>query len=250
MILDTIVDKKKETLEEDILHYMPKKEGCIAKQMKLYDSLFVIGEIKKASPSKGLIVEDFNVQRFAAAYDEAGINAISILTEKNFFQGSLEHIELARSVTDIPILRKDFIMDAREIVESKRMGANIILLITAMLNDQQLKEFYQIARLLDLECIVEIHNEEELQRALRIQPEIIGINNRNLHTFEVSLHTTRELIRKIPKSISVISESGIHTHEDMEFVKRYGADAVLIGESFMRSDNIRNHLKELKYGKD
>lgn len=249
MILDTIVEKKKETLEADIASYMPEKKGYIAKQMKRYDSLFVIGEIKKASPSKGVIVEDFNVQRFATAYDEAGINAISVLTERNFFLGSLDNITYVRTVSDIPILRKDFIVDAREIMQSKHFGANMILLIVAILDDQQLKSFYQTARLLDLECIVEVHNEEELERALRIHPEIIGINNRNLKTFEVDLRTTRNLMRNMPSTISVVSESGIHTHEDMEYVQACGVDAVLIGESFMRAKNIRNHLKELKYGK-
>lgn len=249
MILDTIVEKKKETLEADIASYMPDKKGYIAKQMKRYDSLFVIGEIKKASPSKGVIVEDFNVQRFATAYDEAGINAISVLTERNFFLGSLDNITYVRTVSDIPILRKDFIVDAREIMQSKHFGANMILLIVAILDDQQLKSFYQTARLLDLECIVEVHNEEELERALRIHPEIIGINNRNLKTFEVDLRTTHNLMRNMPSSISVVSESGIHTHEDMEYVQACGVDAVLIGESFMRAKNIRDHLKELKYGK-
>lgn len=249
MILDTIVAKKKETLEADIASYMPEKKGYIAKQMKRYESLFVIGEIKKASPSKGVIVEDFNVQRFATAYDEAGINAISVLTERNFFLGSLDNITYVRTVSDIPILRKDFIIDAREIMQAKHFGANMILLIVAILDDQQLKSFYQTARLLDLECIVEVHNEEELERALRIHPEIIGINNRNLKTFEVDLRTTHNLMRNMPSSISVVSESGIHTHEDMEYVQACGVDAVLIGESFMRAQNIRDHLKELKYGK-
>lgn len=249
MILDKILAKKAETLEEDLAQYLPKERGKIAQQMKQYDSLFVIGEIKKASPSKGVIVENFNVALLTNAYDEAGINAISILTERNFFQGDLQNITIARAVSDVPILRKDFIMDAREIVQTKRVGANMMLLITAMLDDKQLKEFYQIAKLLDLECIVEVHNEEELQRALAIHPEIIGINNRDLHTFEVSLQTTERLASMIPDSISIVSESGIFTHEDMEYVRKAGADAVLIGESFMRSPDIRAHLRELKYGK-
>lgn len=248
MILDTIIEQKRLTLEDELIQLLPKKRGKIAKQMKLYDSLFVIGEIKKASPSKGVIVEDFSAARFANAYDEAGINAISILTERNFFQGSLDHITIARSVTDLPILRKDFIMDAREVVQTKRVGANMMLLIVAMLTDTQLREFYQLARCLELECIVEVHDEKELERALQLQPEIIGVNNRNLHTFEVSLDTTKQLASRIPADISIVSESGIFTHADMEYVKNAGADAVLIGESFMRSPDIRTHLQELKYG--
>ena len=242
MILDTIIEKKKTTLEEELMRMLPREQGKIAKQMKLYDSLFVIGEIKKASPSKGVIVEDFSAARFANAYDEAGINAISILTERNFFQGGLENIEIARSVSDLPILRKDFIMDAREVVQTKRIGANMMLLIVAMLDDATLREFYQLARFLDLECIVEVHNEKELERA------IIGINNRDLHTFAVSLETAKRLASRIPADISIVSESGIFTHEDMEYVRKAGADAVLIGESFMRCPDIRTHLQELKYG--
>ena len=236
MILDTIIEKKKTTLEEELMRMLPREQGKIAKQMKLYDSLFVIGEIKKASPSKGVIVEDFSAARFANAYDEAGINAISILTERNFFQGGLENIEIARSVSDLPILRKDFIMDAREVVQTKRIGANMMLLIVAMLEDATLREFYQLARFLDLECIVEVHNEKELERALQ------------LHTFAVSLETTKRLASRIPADISIVSESGIFTHEDMEYVRKAGADAVLIGESFMRCPDIRTHLQELKYG--
>lgn len=248
MILEQIVEKKKITLEDDLRSLIPKEKGKIAKQMKQYDSLFVIGEIKKASPSKGIIVEHFNVSQFANAYDEAGINAISILTERNYFMGDIENIKLARAHTDLPILRKDFIMDTREIIQTKTIGANMVLLIVTMLDDDTLKKFYQIARALDLECIVEVHNEEELQRALSIQPEIIGINNRNLHTFEVTLETTEKLAKLIPDTISIVSESGIFTHDDMKFVKDAGADAVLIGESFMRSENFRQHLQDLKYG--
>ncbi len=248
MILDAIIEKKKRTLEEELMQMLPKEPGKIAKQMKLYDSLFVIGEIKKASPSKGVIVENFSAARFANAYDEAGINAISILTERNFFQGGLENIAIARSVSDLPILRKDFILDAREVVQTKRIGANMMLLIVAMLDDAALREFYQLARFLELECIVEVHNEEELERALVLQPEIIGINNRDLHTFTVSLETTKRLADRIPADISIVSESGIFTHEDMEYVREAGADAVLIGESFMRCADIRTHLQELKYG--
>ena len=244
MILDAIIEKKKRTLEEEL----PKEPGKIAKQMKLYDSLFVIGEIKKASPSKGVIVENFSAARFANAYDEAGINAISILTERNYFQGGLENIAIARSVSDLPILRKDFILDAREVVQTKRIGANMMLLIVAMLDDAALREFYHMARFLELECIVEVHNEEELERALLLHPEIIGINNRDLHTFAVSLETTKRLAGRIPADISIVSESGIFTHEDMDYVREAGADAVLIGESFMRCADIRTHLQELKYG--
>ena len=247
MILDTIIEKKKETLEQSFqnqsLSYHP-----IAHQMKNKEDLFVIGEIKKASPSKGVIVKDFNVEKFTKEYTMAGVDALSILTEENFFQGSLENIKLAKAFSHIPVLRKDFIMDAREIIQSKQVGADMILLITAMLSDEQLRTFYQMANMLYLECIVEVHNEEELTRALKIHPEIIGINNRDLYTFEVSLETTKRLAQKIPDDICIVSESGIFTHDDMEFVKAAGVDAVLIGESFMRCDNFMEHLQHLRYG--
>ncbi|RGC53289.1 indole-3-glycerol phosphate synthase TrpC [Absiella sp. AM29-15] len=247
MILDTIIEKKKETLEQSFqnqnLLYHP-----IAHQMKNKEDLFVIGEIKKASPSKGVIVKDFNVEKFTKEYTMAGVDALSILTEENFFQGSLENIKLAKAFSHIPVLRKDFIMDAREIIQSKQVGADMILLITAMLSDEQLRTFYQMANMLYLECIVEVHNEEELTRALKIHPEIIGINNRDLYTFEVSLETTKRLAQKIPDDICIVSESGIFTHDDMEFVKAAGVDAVLIGESFMRCDNFMEHLQQLRYG--
>lgn len=248
MILDTIIDKKKETLEESIQICMPKTKGHIARAMKEKNQLFVIGEIKKASPSKGILVENFDVEKFARDYTLAGIDAMSILTEENFFQGALRNIKLAKAYTHVPVLRKDFIMDAREIAQSKQCGADMILLIVAMLSDEQLTTYYQMARMLYLECIVEVHNEEELQRALRIHPNIIGINNRNLETFEVSLETTKRLAARIPDTISIVSESGIFTHEDMMYVKEAGVDAVLIGESFMRSNNFEEHLKQLRYG--
>lgn len=248
MILDTIIEKKKETLEEDLKHLLPTNIQPIAKQMKESKALFVIGEIKKASPSKGVIVEDFNVKKFAHAYEQAGIDAMSILTEKHYFLGSLDYIQAAKKECHCPILRKDFIMDPREIIETKRSGADLMLLIVAMLDDIQLKTFYEMAYALGLECIVEVHNENELQRALKINPQIIGINNRNLYTFEVSLDTTKTLAGMIPDHISVVSESGIFTHRDMEYVKEAGVDAVLIGESFMRSSDFTKHLKELKDG--
>lgn len=248
MILDTIIEKKKETLEQGFLRSMPKHKGPIAHAMKEKDSLYVIGEIKKASPSKGVIVETFDVEKFAKEYTTAGIDAMSILTEEHFFQGALENIKLAKAYTHVPILRKDFIMDAREITQSKQYGADMILLIVAMLSDEQLATFYQMARMLYLECIVEVHNEEELKRALKLQPDIIGINNRNLKTFEVSLDTTKRLAKLIPDTISIVAESGIFTHDDMKLVEAAGADAVLIGESFMRCDNVTQHLQTLRYG--
>ncbi|MEG2506855.1 MAG: indole-3-glycerol-phosphate synthase [Longicatena sp.] len=249
MIIESIIQDKRKTLEQDISNRTPKVHGIIAKQMKAYDSLFVISEIKKAAPNKEQHPNHLNVQHFASVCDEAGINAISIITEKNYFKGSLDDIVSVRCVSDLPILRSDYILDARELIQTKQAGANLVLLMVAILSDRELKEFYQTAQLLGLECIVEVHNEVDLKRALSIQPEIIGIDNRDLNYFKIDLNTTKELIRKIPKSISVISESGIVTHEDMEFVKKYGVDGVLIGESLLHCKHLREHLLELKYGK-
>lgn len=250
MILDTILAKKLEHLEEDLQTLRPTKHGHIATTIKQSKELYILGEIKKASPSKGVIVEDFSIERFAQNYKEAGIDALSVLSEQDFFQGRTEYVTKAKELFQGPVLRKDFIMDVREILQTKQIGADLILLIVAMLDDVQLKVFYECARAIGLECIVEVHNEEELSRALAIQPEIIGINNRNLHTFDVSLDTTKLLACKIPDSIAIISESGIFTHRDITFVKECGVDGVLIGESFMRSHNFQQHLKELRYGKD
>ena len=249
MILDSIIEKKKLHLEQDVATLLPTNPGKIAQAMKKSKELYIIGELKKASPSKGIIVDDFCIQTLAQAYADAGIPALSILTEQDFFQGSLSYIKQARDIFHGPILRKDFLMDVREIIQAKQYGADMILLIVAMLQDDQLRSFYQCARGLGLECIVEVHNEEEMRRALSIQPEIIGINNRNLYTFDVSLNTTCKLISMVPFTTTIVAESGIFTHADMMKMQEAGADAVLIGESFMRSRNIAQHVKELRYGK-
>ena len=250
MILDTIIEKKKTHLERDVEDIVPKGKEEIVTRIKQSKELFVIGEIKKASPSKGIIVEDFDVVHLANEYKQAGIDALSVLSEQDFFMGDIAYVTKAKEIFQGPVLRKDFLMDVREIIQSKQIGADLVLLIVAMLDDGKLKTFYQCARGIGLQCIVEIHNEEELERALRIQPDIIGINNRDLHTFEVSLDTTKRLMKLIPKEIAVLSESGIFTHEDMQYVKEAGVDGVLIGESFMRSDTMSQHLHELRYGKD
>lgn len=249
MILDTILEKKKETLEQDLQRSITIPTR-IASAMKEKEDLFVIGELKKASPSKGILVEDFQIASLARGYDTAGVDAISVLTEQNFFLGDVTYLTQVRQLTPLPILRKDFIIDMRELLQSANYGATMVLLIVAILSDEQLLLFYQCASLLALECIVEVHNEEEVQRALAIKPQIIGINNRDLHTFDVSLSTTKRLASLIPDHIAIVSESGIFTHEDMEEVKRAGADAVLIGESFMRASDMRQHLQQLHYGKD
>lgn len=210
-----------------------KENKGIFKKALLKEDLTIIGEFKKASPSKGEIVKDFNLEKINEFYKRENIDAYSILTEEEFFKGKDEYISLIKGISDKPILRKDFIVDKYQIYESKFLGADCILLIVALLKDK-LKEFYELGKELGLDILVEVHSKEELDLALKINPEIIGINNRNLKNFKVDLENTKELIKYIPKGILTISESGINSFEDIEYIKSLGVDGVLVGEFFMR----------------
>lgn len=200
------------------------------------DGLSVIGEFKKASPSKGVIVEDFNIKEILNYYTYIGIDVFSILTEEDFFLGCDDYLKEIRKISHTPILRKDFIIDFYQIYESKVLGANGILLIASVLGER-LGEFYKEAKRFNLEPLVEIHNKAELDLALKYDCEIIGVNNRDLKNFNVSLDITKELIRCIPKDKIIIAESGIMSIEDLNVIKEYGVDGVLIGELFMRKIN-------------
>jgi len=208
------------------------------------EGLSVIGEFKKASPSKGVIVEDFNIKEILNYYTYLGVDAFSILTEEDFFLGCDEYLKEIRRMSHTPILRKDFIIDFYQIYEAKVLGAHGILLIASVLGNS-LGEFYKEAKRFDLEPLVEVHNKEELDLALKYDCEIIGINNRNLNTFNVSLDTTKELIDSIPKDKIIVAESGIMSIEDLKMMQEFGADAALIGELFMR--NIDNTDFKSKY---
>ncbi|WP_194190646.1 indole-3-glycerol phosphate synthase TrpC [Clostridium chrysemydis] len=210
-----------------------KENKELFKKALLKEDLTIIGEFKKASPSKGDIVKDFNLEKIIEFYKRENIDAYSILTEEEFFKGKDEYISLIKGISDKPILRKDFIVDKYQIYESKFLGADCILLIVALLKDK-LKEFYELGKELGLDILVEVHSREELDLALKINPEIIGINNRNLKNFKVDLENTKELIKYIPKGILTISESGINSFEDIEYIKSLGVDGVLVGEFFMR----------------
>lgn len=199
--------------------------------------LSVIGEYKKASPSKGLILPDFNVEEIESLYRELGIDAFSVLTEEDFFQGSDENLKKVKALSNKPILRKDFIVDFYQIYETKVLGASGILLIVAQLGNN-LKKFYDECIKFNLEPLIEVHNKEELDLALNCGGEIIGINNRNLKNFVTKLDVTEELIEYIPKDNIIVSESGMHSIDDLRRVKSMGANAVLVGEMFMR--NIKN----------
>jgi indole-3-glycerol phosphate synthase len=195
----------------------------------------VIAEIKKASPSKGVLRDDFIAADIAQSYAEFGAACLSVLTDQQFFQGCVDFLKQARASCQLPVLRKDFMVDAYQIYESRAMGADAILLIAACLDDAQMKDFEQIARSLDMAVLVEVHDAAELERALKLKTTLVGVNNRNLKTFEVSLDTTLNLMRDIPKDRLLVCESGIHTREDVLRMGAAGVNAFLVGEAFMRA---------------
>jgi len=251
MILDEIVAVKRRQLElekeerplEFIRQELKPREIRDFEAALKGDGISIIAEIKKASPSKGVIVENFNHKEIAGIYEEINIDAISILTEKHFFKGSNEYLKEAREITTKPILRKDFIIDEYQIYEAYEIGADAILLIAAILPGR-LKNLYHLASRLGLHVLIEVHNKEELEEALETGGRIIGINNRDLKSFQVSLKHTEELIKYIPTDKIVISESGISTAQDIKYLESLGVDAVLIGEAFMRNIEDRDKINE------
>lgn len=257
MILDEIVEKRKIQLEREMAaadFETVKKAAerldrrCISFKNALAkpDRLSVISEVKKASPSKGLIQPNFDPVKIAKEYETCGADAVSCLTEEHYFQGSSEYFKAIRQAIGLPMIRKDFIIDEYQIYEARLMGADAILLIAAVLDDEKLKRFGGIARSLGLDILAETHDESELERVLALDFDIIGINNRNLKTFEVTLETTARLAGMIPEGKVIVSESGIRDNTDMKTVRGYGADAVLIGETLMRSGNIGATLTALR----
>jgi indole-3-glycerol phosphate synthase len=195
----------------------------------------VIAEVKKASPSKGVLCENFIAADIAQTYAEHGAACLSVLTDVQFFQGCVDYLKQARASCQLPVLRKDFIVDAYQVYESRVMGADAILLIAAILDDAQMKEFEAIARSLDMAVLVEVHDAAELARALELKTPLIGINNRNLKTFEVSLDTTLTLMQGVPSDRLLVTESGIITREDVLRIGAAGINAFLVGEAFMRA---------------
>jgi indole-3-glycerol phosphate synthase len=267
LILDDIVAKKKirvekrkkeipiKELEKQALSKVKdERESNFKNPFKIAlqkEGLSVIGEFKKASPSKGVIVEKFNIKEILNYYTYLGIDVFSILTEEDFFLGCDEYLKEIRKISHIPILRKDFVIDFYQIYEAKVLGANGILLIASILGDK-LGDYYNEAKRFDLEPLVEVHNKEELDLALKYDCEIIGINNRDLKTFNVTLDTTKELIEYIPKDKIVVAESGIMSIEGLQMIKGYGAHGVLIGELFMRKiddSEFKSKYKEFRSNK-
>jgi indole-3-glycerol phosphate synthase len=205
----------------------------------------VIAEYKRRSPSAGVIREGASVEEIVGAFERGGAAALSVLTETDNFGGSLADLEAARAVTDLPILRKDFTVDPYQIYEAKVHGADAILLVVGALNDAELGSLHGIARQLELDAIVEVHNEEELSRALEVDADVIGINNRDLASFVVDLNVTYELLTDVPAGKTVVSESGIHTRADVEELEQVGVDAVLVGEALMRAPDPEAACRDL-----
>jgi indole-3-glycerol phosphate synthase len=209
----------------------------------------LIAEIKKASPSAGLITPNFDPIRIARDYEDAGAAALSVLTDGKFFQGRVEYLQLIRDAVKLPLLRKDFMIDELQIYESVARGADAILLIVAILDEAQLKDFRKAAEQLRLAALVEVHDERELDRALAAGAAIIGVNNRDLKDFSVNLGTTEKLAANLKRGMcgkyTLVAESGINTRADVERVAKAGVDAILVGESLMRSGDIRAKIKEL-----
>ena len=255
--LDVIIESTKETvkksisfrsiasLEEDFEKYNKRGFEDAIMSRVFEKETAIIAEIKKASPSKGLIREDFEPKKIAKEYEEGGATCLSILTDEPFFQGKLEYLDSVRSSCELPILRKDFMIDLYQIYETKAYGGDCILLIVAALDIVQLKDFSQLARELNLDILIEAHSEEELNEALSINSKLIGINNRDLTTFEVDKNLAIKLARQIPKDVIVVSESGISSREDILSSKEQGIHSFLIGESFMRKPNPGKALKDI-----
>lgn len=250
MILDTIVARKKEEVAARKQQGLPTSSSPIApprgflRALTSAPGLAIIAEAKKASPSKGVIQPDFDPVRIARNYLQGGAQAISVLTDVDFFQGSLEYIPLVRDAVALPVLRKDFIIDPVQIEEARAVGADAILLIAAILSTGQLRDFRLLAESSGMDVLVEVHDEQELESALNAGSRLIGINNRNLNDFSVSLETTFRLRRLVPAGIPVVSESGIATVEDIRRLKAAGIKAALIGESLMRASGQGQLLQE------
>lgn len=205
----------------------------------------LIAEVKRASPSRGLLCPNFDPVELAKTYAQGGAAAISVLTEANYFQGSIEHLAAIREEVRLPLLRKDFIFDQYQIYESGAYGADALLLIVAILSQEQLEGLLSLSRSLGLSCLVEVHNEAEVERALLSGAKIIGINNRDLNTFKVDINTTRRLCSLIPEKRIVVSESGIRSRGDVEKLKGWGVNAVLVGEALVTAGDILTRMKEL-----
>ncbi len=278
-ILDKIVEQKKlevaklpariiavGDLRDAMLEHGERRDFISALKNPRFGKIGLIAEVKKASPSAGVICKDFNPVRIAKEYEAAGAACLSVLTDEQFFQGSLDYLRQIRAAVKLPLLRKDFIIDERQILEAIEWGADAILLIVAILSDEQLQKFHSLAVEAGLAVLVEVHDEDELNRALKISPQLIGVNNRNLKTFKVDLATTENLSAILQRRTGfqpvsdlknkngdrqdacptlLVAESGIHTRADVERLQKCGAGAILVGESLMKQGDIGAKVGEL-----
>jgi len=253
-VLDEIIAKKKEEVEQRkkilplahlkkrIAQQKPPLDFALALKGK---PMRLIAEVKQASPSRGILCPNFNPTELATTYAQGGASAISVLTEVNYFKGNIDHLAAIREVVKLPLLRKDFIFDSYQVYESRAYGADALLLIMAILSQEQLKELLSIGHRLGLKCLVEVHNETEVERALLSGAEIIGINNRDLNTFTIDINTTNQLRPLIPQQKIVVAESGIRSRNDVKTLMDWGVNAVLIGEALVTANNILTKMKEL-----
>jgi indole-3-glycerol phosphate synthase len=265
-ILDTIVEQKKlevaklperliasGDLRDAMLERGEQRDFLAALRQPRAGDVALIAEVKKASPSKGIICENFDAVRIAKEYEAAGASCLSVLTDEKFFQGSLDYLRQIREAVKVPLLRKDFIIDERQILEAIEWGADAILLIVAILDGARLKRFHDLAIEAGLAVLVEVHDEAELDRAVAIGAELIGVNNRDLKTFKVDLATTERLAAKLSRTPDVrpqgrrllVAESGINTRTDVERLMKCGARAILVGESLMRAGGIKVKVGEM-----
>lgn len=260
-ILQEIAEKTVQRVAEEkrkvpIAEMRKRAEGCRKKKDFPFEAalkkegLSFICEVKKASPSKGIIAEDFPYVKIAEAYEKAGADALSVLTEPYYFQGSNRYLEEIRAHSGLPILRKDFTVDEYMIYEAKVLGADAVLFICAILADAQLAEYVQLAKSLGMSALVEAHDSEEVERAIACGASIVGVNNRNLKDFSVDIENSVRLRKMVPKEILFVSESGIQTPQDVQVLAENGTDGVLIGETLMRSGNVQETLAQMRKGKD
>ena len=258
MYLDRIVDTKREEVAE--LKRTFSKAGALERIAALPStrgfaetlsarrkrSMGLIAEVKKASPSKGLIRPDFDPVAIALAYEAAGADCLSVLTDAHYFQGSGEYLRKVREAVNLPLLRKDFIIDETQIYEARLLGADAVLLIAAILEPRVIQHYMSVASSIGLDCLIEVHDRQELEAVLKLEGvKIVGVNNRNLRTFETALSTTSELGRFVPEGITFISESGISAPEDISYLASAGAHGVLVGEHFMRERDVARAVIDL-----
>lgn len=258
MILNKIIEEKRKEIEssknkisqEELINRIKdlkshRRHNFFKNSISKPNKIHLIAEVKKASPSVGVIRKDFDPVKIALTYEANGAQAISVLTDEKFFEGHISHLENIKKNIYLPVLRKDFIIDEYQLYESILAGADAALLIADLLSAEEIGRFIDIGTELNMDFLVEVHSEEDVEKAVDSRSDIIGINNRDLHTFKVNIKTTERLIKIIPKDRTIVSESGIKTKEDVLYLKSLGVNAVLIGEVFMRSSDIGEKMREL-----